>query len=343
MSNKVNEQIKVTIGGSNKELTNDYDERGLPVATANIDARRDLAGNYRVTDHTDFDIMIMPKIGRVVTVPKQQLGELDDTAYAAQERFYDFMVEQGVVDYQTIQGGHIIGTMEAKMLKPKKDGLNPIQVAIFTISKFIEKEKPNYIYKQALKKQEHDRLFDPDEEYSTELGEVPHAVEKGSITRDYWPSGANYRVYEARHDDLLRKIFENQVYPVGMIGDREWSNTDSRGGGKSAEYSLVFPERGVIEIHKRYGGSKSPEKFLVRFDSIDNWEDRKREFISSQTDPETVTHRRDFVKDLMRGHYGRIEKLGASKLGTVRQNNDLEDYVDDEPLDFTFEVLKRKK
>ena len=50
-----------------------------------------------------------------------------------------------------------------------------------SIAKFIEEERPYFMYEKRYEEQEIDRLTDPDAEDSTELGDVPHDDNKGSI------------------------------------------------------------------------------------------------------------------------------------------------------------------
>jgi hypothetical protein len=73
----------------------------------------------------------------------------------------------------------------------------------------MEEEKPYFIFRQAQEEIDLERYIDPDEEESTELGEVPHAVEKGTINKNDFPSGANYRVYEAKMKEEISTLFSS--------------------------------------------------------------------------------------------------------------------------------------
>ena len=216
--------IKVKIGAGNSELQNDYDEKGQPIASANLQIKRDMAGNYMITDHNDMDITIMTKKGRILTIPKVE-NETDDTAYASQNRLYKFLSTQGIIDPATIQGGSIIGTIEAKMLKPKKDTINPIQVAIFTIGKFIEDERPYFMFKQSFEEKEEERLTDPDAEDSTEFGEVPHQDRQGSIDPHYWSN--SYKMYEQKLDESYKDYLVGE-FEEGRIKGTYYASFNDR-------------------------------------------------------------------------------------------------------------------
>jgi hypothetical protein len=232
--------IKIKIGAANKELQNDYDEKGHPIASANLQIKRDMSGNYLITDHNDMDITILTKKGRIMTIPKVE-NETDDTAYSSQNRLYKFLSAQGIIDPTTVQGGNIIGTIEAKMLKPKKDTINPIQVAIFSIGKFIEEERPYFMFKQSFEEKEEERLTDPSEEDSTEFGEVPHQDKQGSIDPAYWANGADYRMYEQMIEE------SNKDY---LIGDFE------EGRIKGTYYASFNDRAGRVIIRSNYKNRK---------------------------------------------------------------------------------------
>jgi hypothetical protein len=199
-----------------------------------------MSGNYLITDHNDMDITILTKKGRIMTIPKVE-NETDDTAYSSQNRLYKFLSAQGIIDPTTVQGGNIIGTIEAKMLKPKKDTINPIQVAIFSIGKFIEEERPYFMFKQSFEEKEEERLTDPSEEDSTEFGEVPHQDKQGSIDPAYWANGADYRMYEQMIEE------SNKDY---LIGDFE------EGRIKGTYYASFNDRAGRVIIRSNYKNRK---------------------------------------------------------------------------------------
>ena len=54
-----------------------------------------------------------------------------------------------------------------------------------SISNFINEERPYFEFMDKFEEMETDHFVDPDEEESTELGEVPHDEVKGSIRTGY--------------------------------------------------------------------------------------------------------------------------------------------------------------
>ena len=64
------------------------------------------------------------------------------------------------------------------------------------IAKFIEDEKPRYEYLKRMEEDEEDYYTQPTDDNSTELGEVPHAAEKGTIRPGiYYQSYLQNRYY----------------------------------------------------------------------------------------------------------------------------------------------------
>ena len=61
-------------------------------------------------------------------------------------------------------------------------GFEPVDMALLNIAKFIEEEKPDFEYRKKYAEEEVDRLTNPTDEDSTDLGDVPQSEKKGSIT-----------------------------------------------------------------------------------------------------------------------------------------------------------------
>ena len=91
--------------------------------------------------------------------------------------------------------------MEAKIAESKD--YNSTQVALFTINKFMEKERPYFEFEKAFDAEEERRLAEPGPEDSTEYDpERYHSTDKGSIRPGIRPFGiANiYRLEESMEE-----------------------------------------------------------------------------------------------------------------------------------------------
>ena len=178
--------IKIKIG----DAAGKEEEPQSPQASMSIVARKTLNGDIAVMDHLDLDIIIMPGKNKILTFAKE---EQNDAVYDAQHRFFEYLKKKGVVAPDSIQGGNIYGSLEAAYPEQGSDGENSHQIILFTIGKFIEEEKPYFMWDAAHRKSEVERLLEPDVIDSTEYGEVPQKVYKGSIPRKTaYPYGGGF-------------------------------------------------------------------------------------------------------------------------------------------------------
>ena len=153
------------------------DENPANTVEVTLDARRTLGGDIAIYNHEDIDIVISLKNKRIIAFAKD---ELNDMVYDAQSRMFDFMAKKGIIDRGSVQAGNVYGSMQANIEEPSND-VDPIQVAVLGITKYIEEEAPRFMYQKVYDEQEEERLTNPSSEESTELGEVPHKREKGSM------------------------------------------------------------------------------------------------------------------------------------------------------------------
>ena len=166
---QVDIDIKPTVG---VKITNS--KKNTYVFELNI--REALDGNLMIYDHKDIDIVLMQEQKKIIAFAKDMLT---DNVYGAESRLFEFLRKKGIVAYDSIQGGNIYGSMEAKILDSKK--FNSVKAALLNIAEWFKEEKPMMDYIDSHDDLMDDALLNPDEEHATELGEVPHEEEKGSI------------------------------------------------------------------------------------------------------------------------------------------------------------------
>lgn len=76
--------------------------------------------------------------------------------------------------------------MEAKYPPPTPDQqFSTLELILLVVSKFVEDESDYFNVDEEFEKEFENSLTDPDEDESTELGEVPHGDQKGSIRPGY--------------------------------------------------------------------------------------------------------------------------------------------------------------
>ena len=104
-----------------------------------LKARRTLDGNIMIFDHEDIDIFLSIEDKRCLTFPK---GTMNDKAYQAQDRVFEYLAKRGIVDKSSVRGSNIHGALEAKLLESKVPGVDPLQACLYAISEYLNEEKP---------------------------------------------------------------------------------------------------------------------------------------------------------------------------------------------------------
>ena len=152
--------------------------------------RKTLDGNLLIKDHHTVDIVIMPDKGKVLAMPK---GEYNQDTYADQDQLFKFLMDSGVIQPESVIGGNIFGSLEGKYNTEKLGDEEPVEVVILNVSNFITKDKGEYsVRRQYIDSLEQD-LLNPEDEKSTELGEIPQEKFKGSIPMHGFPTRGIYR------------------------------------------------------------------------------------------------------------------------------------------------------
>ena len=165
-------------------------------ATISLNARKSLDGNVLIFDHDIMDIVIMPTKKKVVAFPKNQMG---DHVYNAQDRLFDFLAKKGIILLDSIQGGNIYGSLEASYPETAvSQEKNPVQSVLYSISKFIDHERPYFNRLERHLDDYENFLLEPEDEYATDYDPRLHKQVKGTM-RPGWirTPYANTRLYRA--------------------------------------------------------------------------------------------------------------------------------------------------
>ena len=152
--------------------------------TVALEVRKSLDGNIMIFDHKDIDIVILTEEKKVVTFPK---GQYSKHVYPSQDKLFNYLRREGVIQYDSIKGGNIFMSMEAIIVKSEE--VNSIDATLYSISKFMIEEREIFEYEDNMEKQEEEELTEPTDADSTPLGEVPQEPRKGSIVPGVNPYG----------------------------------------------------------------------------------------------------------------------------------------------------------
>lgn len=171
--------IKVKIVKSDSEEVPEDDSVKIEVVEkdrieSKLRLRSAINGDLMIMDHKDIDIVIKQSDKKIVAFAKETLSDL---VYGAESRLLEYLRRNGLIEIDSIQGGNIYGSLEGKLQEGKKT----VEITLMKISEWMETEEPMMDGRTGYDDMQDDHLLSPDGEFSTELGEVPHEEEKGSI------------------------------------------------------------------------------------------------------------------------------------------------------------------
>lgn len=141
-----------------------------------LKAKSAVNGDLMIFAHRDIDIVLNQKDRKVVAFAKEMNS---DFVYGAESRLFEFLRKKGVLEFDSIQGGNIYGSMEGKLMTAKEHDVN--KITLLAIHEWMKDEAPYVNRLKGHDEDMEDHMVEPDGEYSTELGEVPHEDQKGSI------------------------------------------------------------------------------------------------------------------------------------------------------------------
>jgi hypothetical protein len=154
-----------------------------------LNARRALNGDIMIFDHDLIDVVISPEKNKITSFPKDIMKR---ETYPVQESFHKFLVKKGIIDPSSIQSGNVYSSIESSIYESKIEGINAVQSALFITSLFMQNEKADILTRQDMQRNFDLHLLSPDEENSTELGEIPQSDRKGSMDSRVSPYGYQY-------------------------------------------------------------------------------------------------------------------------------------------------------
>jgi hypothetical protein len=151
--------------------------------------RRTLDNKYIIYDHPLYDIIIDPAKNKILTFSKKNANF---ESYPSQDSFFDFLLRRGMLNGDSVQGGNIYGSLEAKY--PVNEEVDTIEVLLLLVYTFLKDEVSDIKNIINYDEDVQERVSDPDDEESTEYGEIPHRDRQGSIDPGYRPYGLIYRI-----------------------------------------------------------------------------------------------------------------------------------------------------
>ena len=134
--------LKVTVGDPEEkdrqpDLTVELKGEEKETIEFQLKFRSALNGDLMILDHKDIDIIIQPKNSKVVAFAKNLMT---DAVYGAESRLLEFLRTKGIIEYDSIQGGNVYGSMEGKIME--SNSIDPVKATILNISEWMKSEEP---------------------------------------------------------------------------------------------------------------------------------------------------------------------------------------------------------
>ena len=111
IDNDINVKVKPTI---NVEIVNSNKEK----LNFKLNMRKALNGDLMIFDHKDIDIIVMTEKKKVVAFAKDLMSEV---VYGAESRLMEHLRKAGIIEYDSIQGGNVYGSLKENYMKQKKE------------------------------------------------------------------------------------------------------------------------------------------------------------------------------------------------------------------------------
>ena len=173
--------IKITI---NKQAVGgaDIEEVKAPQATVKLKARKALNGSIIISDHKMMDLVLVPSKNKVLIIPHPGFGQ---ETYYKQKDFFNTLSKRGVFS-GPMEGGNIHGVFEAKL--GVAEDLSSVQVALLEIERYFKQEAVEEGFGEEFDNEIEDRFINPDDEESTESGEIESEEETklGTTSSTLW-------------------------------------------------------------------------------------------------------------------------------------------------------------
>ena len=176
-------KVKVTPDAASAEELSEQEVEEPKHPQISLNARKTLDGTIMIMDHRDIDIVIDTQAKRIITFPKEAMS---DEIYQAQDKYFQYLANEGIVDRASIQGGNVFSSIEGSYPAADQEGVSPAQVVLLSTYKFIESEKPRFETEEWLETEMDDYYAYPTPEDSTPLGQVPEEPNKGTISPYSW-------------------------------------------------------------------------------------------------------------------------------------------------------------
>ena len=163
------------------------------------EAKKSLNGDIMIFDHDLIDIVVSKEKSKISVYPKKVVTE---ECTIIQDKLLMSLAKTGVIDRSSIRSGSVHSSLEGSIYKSADEKISSFQMTLYEVYNFLQDEEVNIKSRDTFQDRLQDFFLDPDEEDSTELGEIPQDPKKGSLDHQVRPYGYQYMY------SILREITE---------------------------------------------------------------------------------------------------------------------------------------
>lgn len=162
--------IKIKIGNLEKEQKKEEEQEKKSSLKTNMQIRKSLDGKLIITDHEDLDIVIDQDNSKIIAFSTDMKNS--DKTYFTQDRFFKYLIKKGVIDGPSVKAGNIYGCLEGQILPSSDENVNNIDVSLLVIDRWIDEERPAFVYLKQKEEEFEKGLTEPKEDETTRLGKI---------------------------------------------------------------------------------------------------------------------------------------------------------------------------
>jgi len=155
-----------------------------------IAVKKSLDGNLMFLSHPHINVIYKKDKNKIFAFAKD--AKYTDEAYAAMKRLLAYLADVGLIAFDSIQGGNIYASLEGLLVEPSEER-SIVQLVTFHIGEWLNKESSE-VYDEYYQEEVEEYLLDPDDQDSTELGEVPQEADKGVLPANPYVMPLVYRL-----------------------------------------------------------------------------------------------------------------------------------------------------
>jgi hypothetical protein len=144
-----------------------------------LDIRKTLDGNLIIRDHSEIDIVLAPLTKKVIILPKETMNE---DLYPIHKRFFGNLRRHGIITLGSESSGFIHNSYEA--LYVESQSIDSVAVLLKYVYMWLQEERLRDDKQKKYQANIEKELLQPDDEDTTDFGEIPHKQLDGSGVKD---------------------------------------------------------------------------------------------------------------------------------------------------------------